>query len=900
MAQSLYGIVPEVAQASVTAPASAAPSQVVPSPPSPSPPVPEEFPDFNYDDAEPPPPPPPVFDQDDWALPPALSQADAQAYHVANPKRMREVVDELEAMLHAGHAQKVAAAKHALEGQDGREAVQARQDEQHEAFAMDLSFHEVPLAPEQLEAVNKSQPTTRPREWLGNKVPVPGLSKIRLDVSVGGWKAECSFYMRDPRSQLGDLVETHALLMNRGGFGPADLASECSCSEDMYSSQSYMHRVVDNFRVRHQLGEDVVVVPVRFASDKTTLSQTTIYPLRVQLLLPGIQPDKLFALCALLPLATDLVVSDANFPTLKRPAVSALPAATLSEMLKRLQRKAIELYMQKFEDMAAQPLSLTVGSAVRQVCFCFGLYTCDAEERYTLLDLIKRWSTNELNYVPYYVNHDMERRTVRRDVELRDLSVDVGVHWDAREGNPLIAKLTSHNVYRQFPADLLHVVAGVIRKTELLLSVFVTAPSSHLPSVFNLMRVYGNKVLGIPKKERNTSISDLILSLPSAVPAVALACANDNDVNSCKLDILKYLALVCELLVCYTDPAPRALSAHTDALSARLKALVDQLENIVVLKPGGKSIITTKLVDFLYSIRDAVADYGRVKTFSTTEFESSHRDVKDDYRHHASGRADSNGSLLHLEYYQQVFKFVRFTRGPRVVGSPGLELACTLVNVAAPLADQDVCETLATAAEHVLFACFDDKCTVAVGAVRRALDTLVVQRVGYEVRLALVSKATSYTVLEDNIVCPSVLKPSSHVLCYGSESPEVNETCDDPLCAVHLGFQLGASWKDRATSRFALPVAFLSSETGVHAFCLELAEIVLETGTPGSIHNCYRHIGAFVQGRKRSTGSNQFLASRFLLVPQSQFRGSRHFTSCSAGCDAYYCKFSTRALVAGV
>ena len=123
MAQAIYinGLPPQAAQASAAA--SAAPSQVVPSPPVPSPPVPEEFPDFNYDDAEPPPPPPPVFDQDDWALPPALSQADAQAYHVANPKRMREVVDDLEAMLRAGHAQKVAAAKHALEGKDGREAV---------------------------------------------------------------------------------------------------------------------------------------------------------------------------------------------------------------------------------------------------------------------------------------------------------------------------------------------------------------------------------------------------------------------------------------------------------------------------------------------------------------------------------------------------------------------------------------------------------------------------------------------------------------------------------------------------------------------------------------------------------------------------------------------------------
>ena len=160
-------------------------------------------------------------------------------------------------------------------------------------------------------------------------------------------------------------------------------------------------------------------------------------------MLPGIQPDKRFALCALLPLATDLVVSDAAFPTLKRPAVSALPATVLSEMLKRLQRKAIEMYVQKFEETAAQPLSLTVGSTTRQVCFCFGLYTCDAEERYTLLDLSKRWSTNELNYVQYYVNQDMERRTVGRDVELRDLSVDVGVHWNAREANPLIVNLTS-------------------------------------------------------------------------------------------------------------------------------------------------------------------------------------------------------------------------------------------------------------------------------------------------------------------------------------------------------------------------------------------------------------------------------------------------------------------------
>jgi len=898
MAQSVFGTLPLVAPDSSAPAASAASSQAAPSPP-----VPDVFPDFNYDDADVPPPPPPTppleFSPDEWVLPPALSQSDAQAYQAANPKRMKEVVHDLETMLNTGHAQKVAAAKHALEGKDGREAVQSRQDEQHEAFAKDLSFCNAPLSPEQLEAVKKSRPTTRPREWLGNKVPVPGLSKVRMDVTVGGWKAECDFYMRDPRSQLGDLVETHELLAQRGGFGPAHVSAACGCPEDMYEAQSYLHRVVCNFRVRYQLAEDVIVVPVRFASDKTVLTQTTIYPLRVQLLLPGVQPDKLFALCALLPLATDLLVFDANFPAFKRPAVTALPAATVDDMLKTLQRKAIELYVQKFEETGAQPMSLNIGSTVRQVCFCFGLYTCDAEERYTLLDLVKRWSTNELNFVQYYVTHDMERRTIARDVELRDLSVDVGVHWDARAGNPLVNGLTSLNIYRQFPADLLHVVAGVVRKTEMLLSVFIVSPSNQL-SVFNRMRVYGNKVLGIPKKERNTSISDLILSLPSAVPAVALACAIDDVVDMTKCKVLKYVAFVTELLVCYTDPAPRALSSHTDVLSARLKTLVDELENLVVLKPGGKSIITTKLVDYLYSLRDAIADFGRVKNFSTTDFESSHRDVKEDYRHHSSGRSDSNGSLLQLEYYQQVFRFVRFARGPRTIGDPGLELECAMVNLALPLADQDVCEMLATAARQVLFACFDDKCDVAVGAVRRALDTLVVERVGYEVRLALVSKATSCKVLEDNVVCPSLLKPSSHVLCYGVESPEVNEACDDPLCAVHLGFQLGASWKDRDTNFFALPIAFLSSATGVHAFCLELAEIVLEKGTPGILYDSYHHIGAFVQGRKRSTGSNQLLAPRFGLVPQSQFRGSRHFTSYSTGCDAYFSKFSTRALVAGV
>jgi hypothetical protein len=206
------------------------------------------------------------------------------------------------------------------------------------------------------------------------------------------------------------------------------------------------------------------------------------------------------------------------------------------------------------------------------------MYASDADERYVLLDAKKRFHGAKLNLLYYYVNHNMARRTVAQDSLLHEQGIDVAVHWEERAANPLL-KLTCFNAYLQCPPDLLHVMSGVIPKIEMLCKALLGPAVAGQSNIFDRARVYGNICLEIvTADQRSTPTSDLVLSLPSLIPALAHACSL-NVVGSAydadKLNVLKYVALVTELLVCFTDAAPRKLDSHIGVLCTQLWSVVN-------------------------------------------------------------------------------------------------------------------------------------------------------------------------------------------------------------------------------------------------------------------------------------------------------------------------------------
>jgi len=856
------------------------------------------------DEPSPPPPPPVDFDENDdfdfhgWT-PPSETDGPTAGTMVDNMHRLR-------ALMRSGKAQYVLAAQQAIISKDGRDTVATRQRDWLEALRQDLESQGAPLSDEQWDKALDSQPPQRPREWLGRTIPVT-LDSIDLKVNEGCWVAQCKLYKHNLLSILADLVETHYLSNSRGQFGPIDVVNGCGCSED-YFSTAFVQNIMANFRARRGIADDVVVVPVQFGSDKSVLLSASVYPFRVRLMLPGVQMNNPYMLAAMLPLGSHFLITDSSDPMLKPSRITMLATDVASKLTKAMLRAAMNNLIECFERTADQPVLLRVDSSGqrRRFCFCFGLYSCDAEERYTLLDMLKRWTTSKLSFVYFF--EDKVWRTVERDNERNEAEEDVGIIWETRATNALFTRLTCLQIYEQFPADLLHVIGGVIRKVQLVLEALVTNQPGH-PTICNRMRLYGNTTIGISKKDqRNTPISDLILSLPSAVPAVAMACTinvQNGKFNKNFVLVLKYVVLIVELLVCYTDPAPRALEGRIEQLLNNSDSIVRGLDALVRDEANDKSIITIKLIDFLHSLPVFLMSYGRSSRFSTTDFEAAHKQVKLDFVNHASGRTDSGGSLLQLNYYQHLFRFVGQEAVERNLE---LELVCALASEISVAKDHvwdanNLTALLKGGVEHALSTYFNDHTymgKVTTGAIKQVISAIfadgrTVGGVGYEAKMKLVSKDKVFTFREDSVVCPRNTSARSHMLCFGESAPNTMDACQDPLCAVHRGFQLGASWKDCNTHRYALPIAFLSSSAlGIVAFCIDLHEVVLEQTPARPLFNIYRSIGAFVEGRGNG------LVPRYRLVPQSQFRGSRQFCGVSNMGLAFFYKFSTRALVAGL